>query len=271
MESYTIAQPKPRVRRPGGGTAQKDAKVVYDAIIIYLHETDAAKQKTEINQVLTTVTITEMQNYLHKSHAAAKKGRTLPGYEKYINLMLPPSGQQAAKVLSYKLHIGDKGMTLSPEDNYSGAEVGTVSKPVRLMRTPKQTSHQADGAGMSSHRAGKDATLILPKDFDPSQWNTPVIRHRPIFTYTPENNINQVQEPSDEAPVTPPSEDRFITLVEKPGAYEYHGEDFPWVRFGGKYLIKYGFAKGDKVTVHLEPQKITLTVDERQEAEPPKG
>ena len=269
MESYTIAQRKTRVRR-AGTTAHPDARVVNDAIIIYLHEADPARQKAEINQVLTTVTITEMQNYLDKSHAAAKKDRTLPDYEKYINLMLPPSGQQAAKVLSYKLHIGDKGMILSPEDNYSGAEVGTVSKPVRLMRAPKQTPHQADGAGMPRRRAGKDATLILLEDLDLSKWNTPVIRPRPAFTCTPENNINQVQEPSDEAPVTPPSEDRFITLVEKPGAYEYHGEDFPWVRFGGKYLIKYGFAKGDKVTVHLEPQKITLTVDERQEAEPPK-
>jgi len=69
------------------------------------------------------------------------------------------------------------------------------------------------------------------------------------------------------APVVPTltmREERHITCGERPGVAA-NDECQPRFRFGGKYLKKYGFFVGTKVTIHLQRNKITLTASGRQQ------
>jgi hypothetical protein len=60
-------------------------------------------------------------------------------------------------------------------------------------------------------------------------------------------------------PVIAIPEVRHIMPTRTPSIPSELGER-PQFRFGGKYLERYGFSIGTPVTMHLEQNKITLTV-----------
>ena len=59
----------------------------------------------------------------------------------------------------------------------------------------------------------------------------------------------------------PLPEERHITVRRKPGL-SANNEVFPYIALGGKYLKQFGFYLGKSISVRLEANKITLTVDE---------
>jgi hypothetical protein len=198
-------------------------KVINDAIIVQLEEQDPAKHQAAITSVLVTIMTKEFMKYRPRELQAAKKGLPAPVHERYINVMLPSSPQQPAKVICYRLHISDAGIIFLPEKAFAGAEICTPPESAQLANAPN----------------GPDSG---PQE------------------------VHTVNEPSGNyehtsTPVIPITRAKQVTVTEKPG-FIPKGRNYPWLRFGGKYLSDFGFQMGKKVSIHLQPNKIFLTVDD---------
>ena len=198
-------------------------KVVNDAIIVYIEERDPAKHNAAITSALVNIMTKEFMKYRPGEQQAAKKGLPAPICERYINIMLPPSSQQPPKVVCYRLHISDAGIIFYSEKAFAEAEVCTPAEPVQLVNAPY----------------GSDIG--------------PEVNHT---VNQPSNNYERTA-----TPVIPITKRKQVTVVAKPG-YVPNRKNYPWLRFGGKYLCDFGFQLGKKVSIQLQPNKIVLTVDD---------
>jgi hypothetical protein len=77
-----------------------------------------------------------------------------------------------------------------------------------------------------------------------------------------EPKTDHPQETADEKPLPiSPIQERHLTVRRMPGL-STHDEVRPYLAFGGLFLKKYGFFLGKKLTVKMEVNKITISVDE---------
>jgi hypothetical protein len=209
--------------------------------IISIDEADPVKQQELINSTLTTITIREYAKYERRSKA---DGDSNPCYQKDIIFLLRSIDRLQPQRRTYRIHIDADGMT------------------VLIQQAPGE----ARTSPARQFRAGSKSVSLPLCDgplFEPDTASCIPACEPTAAVYSCSQPAKQskttIESPGARVIPLPLKKQLSVSYVPSlPGEAGYR----PQFRFGGLYLEKFGFFYGTKVSMQVEQNKITLTVDE---------
>ncbi len=203
-------------------------------IMVNVHNLDDAGKKDTIFTQLRWAIHDEYRKYL-KVKKQNSAGPTFT-HERCISFVIVHPTPPYGKCMTYRLSFGPNMVIVTPTGGNFDPKIAPFLEPVNL--------------------AQMESEFFNPLDFEP--------RQRKLTRYPSEcpTDSHRVNDMSQQAAVIPFPEKRLITTSRAPAI----SEDRPYIRFGGEYLEKFGFTIGTPVTIHLEQNKIMLTVAAVQKA-----
>jgi hypothetical protein len=192
-------------------------------ITINVHQRAAADKRGYICWILRSAIACENRKY-NKAKILLSAGLTF-SHVRWIHFVLDHPNPNYEDVITYRLCFSAAGVVVEPLMTNPDPEVAPILEMVNLSKVENE--------------------FFTPGESTPK----PTMQGNSTNDLTKGSSIIDI------------SETRLVLATRMPGIPSELGER-PQFRFGGKYLERYGFFIGTPVSIHLEQNKITLTVSE---------